>query len=101
MAKVEYKPSSPYFNTPQTTWYLGTYEPRDIGRDGTDNFKILESKYEHRPDLLSYDLYGSPNFWWVFMMINPDQIKDPIFDLKAGMTIWTPTATRLSNNLGV
>lgn len=101
MAKVDYKASSPYYNTNQTSWYLGTYSPRSLLRDGTDIVRILEAKYENRPDLLSYDLYGSPNFWWVFMMINPDTIKDPIYDFKAGMVIYVPTANRLMNDLGV
>lgn len=101
MSKVEYQTSSPYSDTPQTTWYLSNYEPREMVQDGTDIIKVLETKYENRPDLLSYDLYGSPNFWWVFMIVNPDQIKDPIYDFKAGMIINVPTANRLSNNLGV
>lgn len=101
MSKVEYQASSPYASTKQTTWYLSNYEPRDVNRDGTDILKVLETKYENRPDLLSYDLYGSPNFWWVFMVVNPDAIKDPIYDFKAGMVLYVPTANRLSNALGV
>lgn len=100
MARVDYKASSPYYDTKQTTWYLSNYEPRNIGRDGTDIIKILETKYEFRPDLLSYDLYGTPNFWWVFMEVNPDAIKDPVYDFKAGLTIYVPTATRITNIAG-
>lgn len=101
MSKVDYKASSPYYETLQTTWYLSNYEPRDVPRDGTDQIKVLETKYEFRPDLLSYDLYGTPNFWWVFMIVNPDQIKDPIYDFKAGLTIYVPTANRITTVLGV
>jgi hypothetical protein len=101
MSKVEYKRSSPYADTQQTTWYLSNYEPRIINRDGTDIRKILETKYENRPDLLSYDLYGTPNLWWIFMVLNPDSIKDPIYDFKAGLVIFVPTATRISNTLGI
>ena len=100
MSKVDYKPSSPYYETNQTSWYLSNYQPREIPRDGTDALKVLETKYENRPDLLSYDLYGTPNFWWVFMVVNPDQIKDPIYDFKAGLAIYTPSATRLTNVTG-
>lgn len=101
MSTVNYKPSSPYYDTPQTSWYLSNYEPRNIPRDGTDKLKILEPKYENRPDLLSYDLYGTPNFWWVFMVVNPNEIKDPIYDFKPGLTFYTPTMSRLMNILGV
>lgn len=100
MSKVEYKASSPYFETKQTSWFLSNYEPREIFRDGTDILKVLETKYENRPDLLSYDYYGTPNYWWVFMMVNPDAIKDPIYDFKAGLVIYIPTASRVSNILG-
>ena len=100
MSKVLYKASSPYFKTTQTSWYLSNYEPRDIPRDGTDVYKVLETKYANRPDLLAYDLYGTPNYWWVFMVVNPDQIKDPIYDFKAGLVLYVPTTSRLTSILG-
>jgi hypothetical protein len=101
MSQVVYRPSSPYANTPQTSWYLDTYEPREIPRDGTDTLRVLATRYELRPDLLSYDLYGTPNFWWIFMILNPNEIKDPIYDFKVGLRIYTPTMNRLTNLLGV
>jgi len=101
MSTVQYKASSPYYATPQTSWYLSNFEPRDISRDGSDKIRILETKYENRPDLLAYDLYGTPNFWWIFMIVNPNQIKDPIYDFKAGIVIYTPTMSRLTALLGV
>lgn len=101
MAKVDYKASSPYSKTQQTSWFLSNMTYRDIPRDGTDTIRILEAKYENRPDLLSYDLYGTPNFWWVFMIVNPDRIKDPIYDFKAGLTVFCPTMSRLTQVLGV
>jgi len=100
MAKVDYKNSSPYSATQQTSWFLSNMTYRDIPRDGSDQIKILESRYENRPDLLSYDLYGTPNYWWVFMVVNPDKIKDPIYDFKPGMVIFTPTVNRLTQILG-
>lgn len=100
MSVIDYRNSSPYFNTPQTSWYLGVLEYRDIPRDGSDRIRILESKYDTRPDLLSYELYGTPNYWWVFMILNPNTIKDPIYDFKAGISIYVPTSNRLSTILG-
>jgi len=100
MSKVDYKTSSPYSETQQTSWFLSNMTFRDIPRDGSDKIRTLESKYEYRPDLLSYDLYGTPNYWWIFMVVNPNKIKDPIYDFKAGLTIYTPTPTRLSQVLG-
>lgn len=100
MSQVDYKNSSPYAKTQQTSWFLSNLTHRDIPRDGTDKIKILETRYEHRPDLLSYDLYGTPNYWWVFMIVNPDKIKDPIYDFKTGLVIFTPTVNRLTQILG-
>lgn len=101
MSQVDYKASSPYADTQQTSWFLSNLTYRQIPRDGTDKLKVLENKYENRPDLLSYDLYGTPNFWWIFMIVNPNQIKDPIYDMTAGMAIYVPTRDRLISVLGV
>lgn len=100
MTIVNYRGSSPYADTPQTSWYLGILEYRDIPRDGTDKLRVLEAKYSQRPDLLSYDLYGTPNYWWTFMILNQDTIKDPIYDFKPGIRIFVATANRLANVLG-
>lgn len=101
MSQVNYDPSSPYYGTQQTSWFLSNMTYRSIPRDGTDIFlPSLATKYENRPDLLSYDQYGTPNFWWVFMVVNGDLIKDPIYDMKAGMGLYVPTVARL-NQLGV
>jgi len=42
---------------------------------------------EYRPDLVSRDKYGIPDFWWKIMEVN--NIKD-IIDFKAGRTIVLP-----------
>ena len=39
---------------------------------------------EGRPDLLSYNLYGSTQYWWVLLIYN-DLINPE--DLKSGMTV--------------
>lgn len=97
MSQVEYSPLSPYSQTQQTSWFLSNMTYTPIGRDGTDEFiPALASKYEFRPDLLSYDKYGTVEYWWVFMDLNPDQIKDPIYDMKSNMSLFVPTANRLS-----
>src|SRR3546814_1152962 len=42
-------------------------------------FTITE-KYNNRPDLLSYELYGSPFLCLIFSLRNPDLLGDPIYD---------------------
>ena len=58
-------------------------------------------QYENRPDLLAYDLYGDVNLWWVFAVRNKDVIKDPVYDMVAGVTIRLPQMTTLKQSLGI
>ncbi len=99
MSKVTYKKESPYFGTPQASWFLGVWAPREIPRDPSDTQTMVAAKYALRPDLLSYDLYGTTDYWWTFMILNPDKIKDPIYDMTSGLTIFTATPDRLSSVL--
>lgn len=100
MAKVTYDPSSPYYGTPQTNWYLGPITYRDIPAHTSDLYVQLDNKYHNRPDTLSYDLYGTPKYWWVFMVRNIDLIRDPIWDIKSGMVLYVPTLDRLQKIIG-
>jgi len=52
-----------------------------------DQFTLLTAKYEYRPDLLSYDVYGFPDYWWKIMQIN--NIWD-VFEFTAGKNIRIP-----------
>ena len=47
----------------------------------------IGSDVEGRPDILAYKVYGTTSLWWVFALRNPDILKDPIRDFKAGITI--------------
>lgn len=91
MTKASYSSTSIYANTPQVTEYLeyldfwnGIY----VYPSPSDSEYVVQSKYNQRPDLLSFDLYGTTGWWWIFALRNPDTIKDPIYDLKAGITIY-------------
>ena len=53
----------------------------------SDQFTVIESGFEFRPDLVSQRTYGLPDFWWAIMEAN--DIKD-IFDFRAGKTIRLP-----------
>lgn len=52
-----------------------------------DKFAVITPGTEYRPDLVSQQVYGFPDFWWKIMEANG--IKD-IFDFKAGKTIRIP-----------
>lgn len=102
---IEYKRTSPYFKTDQRNFlisYLDFYEERPIPSDLSDEFIVIDPKYNFRPDLLSANLYGTPNLWWTFMVRNPNLMIDPIYDLTAGLEIFVPTRKRMfSNILGI
>lgn len=97
--KATYSKSSPYYQTPQTSVYLDVWVPPVIQASDTDGIIQISSRYIHRPDLLSQDLYGTPKLWWVFAMINPDIIKDPIYDLTSGLEIRFPAKSQLQGYL--
>ena len=85
--KSTYNKSSPYYKTPQTSTYLDIWNPPALAASMSDGILVVPQRYKHRPDLLSQDLYGTPRLWWVFTMLNPDVIKDPIYDLMPGIEI--------------
>lgn len=100
MARIDYPVSSPYATTPQLDWRLGRYAHRALKPQTSDRQITVTTRYHQRPERLSGDLYGTPNYWWVFGLRNPNLIRDPFFDLKAGMTIMVPDAEYLRRVIG-
>lgn len=101
---VVYSRTSPYFNTPQRNFlinFLDLYTVRRIPSDLTDEIISVSPKFHERPDLLSNDLYGTPELWWIFAVRNPNEIIDPIYDLVSGLEIFVPTQQRLLRILGL
>jgi hypothetical protein len=100
MSKINYPASSPYGATAQTSWYISNYASRAIPASGDDSTITLSKKYEYRPDTLSYDLYGTPAYWWVFAVRNRNTIQDPVWDMVVGATITVPSLANLKKALG-
>lgn len=100
MSKINYPASSPYASTPQTSWYISNFVYRRIPAATDDRTFVLTRKYQYRPDTLSYDLYGTPAYWWVFSVRNRNVISDPIWDMVAGITIILPSLANLKKVLG-
>ena len=89
---MQYRDDSLYRNTPITKGkYLDILEPTIVDKE---NYSvrplIIEPKYNHRPDVLAYDLYGNSKLWWVFALFNQDKLADPIMDFKSGLSITGP-----------
>jgi hypothetical protein len=95
-----YNKTSPYYNTLIVNNYLDVINFRDIPKEKDDIQFKLTATYEHRPDLLAYDLYKDHRLWWVFAVRNKSVIKDPIFDMVAGVNIYLPKATKLQKVIG-
>lgn len=92
MAKAKYHPNSLYRNTNIIgDKYLDIYESEiDHSADYNLQEVTISNKFNQRPDLLSYHLYGDAKFWWVFAEFNQDKLKDPIIDFVAGLVIQVP-----------
>lgn len=94
MTKSTYLKSSPYYKTEQVNKYLdylGFWSGVNIPASNDDMLMILEAKYTKRPDLLSFDMYQTPQLWWAFILRNPDVIRDPINDFLPGIAIYVPS----------
>ena len=82
-------------------FYLDVNDLPKIPKSRADKLYTIESRYANRPDLLAYDYYGTPKLWWVFAQRNMDIIKDPVFDMLAGTTIFIPDPAKLKKSLGI
>jgi alpha-L-fucosidase len=98
---ADYSNTSPYYATGQNNISLDFYTPRTITAEADDVSYEIDQIYAYRPDLLAYDLYGSPRLWWVFAQRNPNQIEDPIYDFSPGVTIQLPKLSNLKTDLGI
>ena len=96
-----YSTVSPYYATAFKSNYLDVLTLRDIPINKNDAYFEITSKYENRPDLLANDIYGDSKLWWVFAVRNKSIIKDPIYDLQAGIGIYIPQISTLRKVIGI
>jgi hypothetical protein len=98
---ASYLKTSPWADTKTIIGpYLDILKIRPIPAEPDDFLYEIESQYNLRPDLLSYDLYGTSKLWWVFAQRNMDVIKDPVFDMTPGTKIYIPKSSKLKTRLG-
>jgi hypothetical protein len=98
---ASYTNKSPWSKTQELPGYLAPINVRPVSAEPDDWAYTIEPQYNHRPDLLAYDLYGSTKLWWVFMQRNMDVLSDPIFDFKSGVEIYIPKKSSLFIVLGL
>jgi len=80
--------------------YLDILQIRPVPASDDDVLYEVQPQFTHRPDLLAYTVYGSSKLWWVFAQRNMDVLKDPVFDLEAGLKIYLPRQDKLQKFLG-
>lgn len=59
----------------------------------TEHVYIVRQIDIHRIDLISYRVYGNPNYWWVIARRN--NIIDTHNDLYTGMKLYVPNLSEL------
>lgn len=65
-----------------------TYKKKSTSIALNDKFGVIPPGCEYRPDKISQEVYGAPDFWWKILEANG--MKD-IFEFKTGLTIRLPT----------
>lgn len=91
------KATSPYYDTPIVNFYLDILEYRPIPPNEEDDIMVIDPRFEKRPDLMAFHIYGTPRLWWVFAVRNPDILVDPIEDFVSGLSIFIPARDTLEN----
>ena len=97
---ANYTSTSPYFQTGYSQFFLDVMTNRPIPKEPDDRLFKINQTYQYRPDLLSFDLYDTPNLWWVFYQRNPNTLTKPPLDFVADTVIYLPKITTLRTVLG-
>jgi hypothetical protein len=97
---ADYASTSPYFQTGYSQFFLEVMTNRPIPKEPDDRLFKINKTYEYRPDLLSFDLYDTPNLWWVFYQRNPNTLTKPPLDFTTDTVIYLPKITTLRTVLG-
>jgi hypothetical protein len=97
---AQYNSTSPYFETGYSQFFLDVMVNRPIPKEDDDTTFVINLTYQYRPDLLAYDLYGTPTLWWVFYQRNPNTLTAPPLDFAVGTTIFLPKVSTLRSTLG-
>ena len=64
-----------------------TYIRRPFTPNGQEKVLMITKGIEYRPDLVSFDVYGTPNAWWKILEANG---MSDIMEFKTGTTIILP-----------
>lgn len=89
------KKNSPWNTTTVHGRYMGYFEGKTITKKDGDIVSTMNNPaLVHRPDLLSQLVYSTPDYWWVFGVVN--EWSDPVFDQELGVEMIIPHPSRVS-----
>jgi hypothetical protein len=92
-----YKENSPWSRTSIVDdLVLDIMKKRFIYKDPYDETYTIPRHFDERPDLCSFELYGTAKYWWIFAQRNPDIILDPIRGFTTGTVIKIPSKDNIS-----
>lgn len=97
---ANYGPTSPYYVTGYSQFFLDKMVNRPIPKNNDDILFTINQTFQYRPDLLAFDLYGDSGLWWVFYQRNPNSLTKPPLDFAAGVSIYLPKLSTLQTVLG-
>lgn len=97
---ANYDPTSPYFQTGYSQFFLDVMVNRPIPKQTDDILFKINTTYQYRPDLLAFDLYDNAGLWWVFYQRNPNTLTKPPLDFVVDTQIYVPKITTLKSVLG-
>ncbi len=96
---AQYSIYSPFYKDKQTSWYLDYYEHPPLPKADSDILYIIDTMYNEQPWRLAKDLYGNERLYYIFALLNPDILQDPVYDFVAGIEIRVPTTERVQRYL--
>lgn len=76
---------------------LGWWDGFTLTTSNDDITFILDPKYDKRPDLLAYDMYGKSTLMWLVLQYN--SIVDINEEFISGATITLPTKSRVFSSI--
>ena len=82
-------------NSDDNQFYLETFNQLFEWDEPDDFHHIVVKDETNRLDLISYRLYGSPEYWWAIALVN--QIIDP-FIIPEGLVLTIPAIEALHRN---
>lgn len=92
-------PNSRYTDTPVfiagSNLVLNTFERPRYQEKATDDYYTVQGDRQGRLDLISQDLYGTTDLWWLIAWAN--NIIDPFSEVPAGIRLVIPPQSEAYN----